>query len=324
MFKKLAKTIASILSVTILLTWAFSTPTKAFQPFMTTSNAPYHWNPALLPNSAIQWHVESGVPDIAGDSLAAGLQAWSNATGGAFKFAQGPGGISVDWDTDGSKIPDPMYLAYTTFNADSTGKIIDARIIVNAHNYTWHRGGFGGVGPTVNGVRDSNLDSVLLHELGHALGLDHSDKNPSAIVGSVLPGDPPTMNSVIYPGAGTLHDDDRAGIRSLYTNGTITPPSQITVNASVLQGKAPLNVNFTQIGGDLSTTWDFGDGSNSSGSAAQHVFVANGAFTVTVDCLGTKTTLTILVGNKAIHAAATAKKKAEQAHKKQAKKQTLS
>jgi hypothetical protein len=295
--------------LTVAITWALSSPSGAYLPFKTMRNTAYQWNIAALQNKTIQWHLNANVPAIAGDSMQAGLQAWSDATGGAFSFAQGSGGISVDWDTDGSMVPDPLFLAYTTFNADNTGFISSARIIVNAHNYTWHRGGYGGVEAVFNGVRDSNLDSVILHELGHALGLDHSDKYPALIVGTLIPGDPPTMNSVIYAGAGTLHDDDKAGIRSIYATA-MTPPSAINVSASVQSGKAPMKVVFTQIGGDDSTNWDFGDGSNTTGMSANHVFTANGTFTVKVNCMGTTSSTIILVGTKAIRADVAAKAKA--------------
>lgn len=309
MVRSILKPLIAVLLMSAALTCALSRPAKAFTPFKTSSNTPYSWNLATLQNTTILWQADANVPAMASESMNAMLQSWADATGGAFKAAQGPGGIVVEWDTDGSKIPDPLYLAFTTFNSDNAGHILGARIIVNALNYTWHRGGYGGVAPAVNGVRDANIDSVLLHELGHALGLDHSDKNPAAIVGVQLAGDPPTMNSVIYPNAGTLHDDDRAGIHSLYA-AAATAPSAITLSPSVLSGKAPLTVDFTQFGGDASTTWNFGDGSTGSGMTANHVFTANGAYTVKVDCLGTVSTTTILVGTKAIHAAAAAKAKA--------------
>jgi hypothetical protein len=318
MLRSILKPAVAIMLMSAVLTWVTSSPVRAYQPFKTASNTPYSWNLSALQNKTILWQLNPNVPAIASDAMQACLQAWSDATGGAFNFTQSAGGIIVDWDTDGSKIPDPLFLAYTTFNADSAGHIINARIVVNAYNYTWHRGGFGGVGPALNGVRDANLDSVILHELGHALGLDHSDKIPSAIVGIQIPGDPPTMNSVIYPGAGKLHDDDRAGIRSLYA-GAAVPPSAITITASAASGKAPLTVDFTQMGGDASTTWDFGDGSTGSGLAANHIFTANGAFTVNVNCMGTVSSTTILVGTKAIRADAAAKAKAARAAKQKSK-----
>ena len=293
----------------------------AFQPFMTPVSTPYHWNTTA--NPTINWQVGAGAPAIVHDAMGSVFQAWSDATGGAFKFAEGPGGVLVDWDATGAQIPDPLYLAYTTFGSNNTGIIQNAHIIVNAANYTWHRGGFGGVGMAgADGKRDSNLDSVLLHELGHALGLDHSDKNASAIVGTVVPGDPPTMNSVIYPNAGTLHTDDIAGIRSLYqaNAATQTAPSSITLTASVSSGKAPLQTEFSQIGGDASTTWNFGDGSTANGVGAKHTFSANGAYTVTVECQGVQTTATILVGTKAINAAKAALKASQKAAQKSAAK----
>ena len=288
--------------------WLFSAPSSAFQPFMSNANLPYHWT------TAITWQVDSGAPSIAHDAMAAAFQAWSNATGGAFQFAEGPGGITLHWDAAGTKIPDPLYLAYTTFNSNSAGEINGGDIIVNALNYTWHNGGYGGVGAVAaDGTRDANLDACILHEVGHALGLNHCDLNPAAIVGVIVPGDPPTMNSVLDAGAGTLHDDDIAGIRSLYPAAP-PPPSSITVTATPPGGtRKPLQVGFAQVGGDAATAWDFGDGSTGAGVSAQHTFTANGTYTVTVNCRGTTTTATILVGSHAIRAAKAAAAKAAKA-----------
>jgi PKD repeat protein len=228
-------------------------------------------------------------------------QAWADATGGVLKFEEGPGGILADWDASGSMIVDPIYLAYTTFNADATNHIASARLVVNANNYDWQRGGFGGVGAAgTDGKRLANLDSVVLHELGHALGLDHSDKNPAAIVGNETAGDPPTMNSVIYPNAGTLHTDDIAGIRALYDGAAPAPAPQspMTLSASPASGKAPLKVTLKQSGGDVSTTWDFGDGTGTSGAATKHRFTVPGTYTVTATCGQCKGTITIEVTRK--------------------------
>ncbi len=49
-----------------------------------------------------------------------------------------------------------------------------------------------------------NFSSVAIHELGHALGLDHEDNELA------------TMNSIYHANARRIHGDDQEGIRNLY------------------------------------------------------------------------------------------------------------
>ena len=295
--------VAAVAAFTAAMTWYSSGTLRAFQPFVSsTAGCACNWDVAHLPNQTISWQLTPATPAMVGQSMNAAFKTWSDATGGAFKFEQNsassPAAITVDWDTDGSKISDPTFLAYTSFNTDSTGHIVNAYMTVNAHNFTWHQGGFGGVGPLgANGLHDANLDSVILHELGHALGLDHSDRNPATIVGPVLPGDPPTMNSVIFPNSGMLHNDDIAGIRALYHADETTSASPLVVTADPMMGRPPLKVRFTQSGGDAATAWDFGDGVTAAGVGVQHRFTTKGTYMVRVGANGHDTTVTIQVGN---------------------------
>jgi PKD repeat protein len=286
-------TALTIMVAGIALVASFDRPASAFQPFLTSAKTYYTWPVA---KGAIKWNVAPDAPAIVRESMQAVAQAWSEATAGEVKFEEGIGGIQVEWDADGSKIVDTLYLAYTTFNADVDNHIISSKVIINALSYTWHRGGNTGVGPVVNGKRDSNLDSVLMHEIGHALGLDHSDRNAASIVGTWSASDLPTMNSVIYPGADSLHSDDDAGITTLYPSGAASAPS-LGVSASPLTGRGPLTVSFNTLDGSLAL-WDFGNGTQGSGAETTHKFTTPGVYTVTCTANGTSTTVQIEVTKK--------------------------
>jgi hypothetical protein len=257
--------------------------------FTTPQGKPYAWSQST---TVIRWSVEPAAPAIVRESVLFAIETWSSATSSVLKFEEGPGGIAVVWDSSGDKIIDSIFLAYTTFTADGNSNINGGRITVNAYNYTWRRGGYGGVGPIANGKREANLDSVMLHELGHALGLDHSDKNPSALVGTVSPGDYPTMNSIIYDGAQTLHIDDETGVRSLYNAGS-PPAAVLPITATPLSGPRNMVVSFSNAEGAEDTDWDFGDGGIASGASVQHKFTALGTYTVTAKSNGLTAQVTI-------------------------------
>lgn len=275
----------------VLLCFALQDYDSAFVVFTAPQGKPYAWSSAT---PVIRWSVDPSAPPILRESMLYSLKIWSDATSNALKFEEGPGGIFVAWDSTGDKIIDSIFLAYTTFTADSNFNINSGRITVNAYNYTWQRGGYGGVGPISSGKRDANLDSVLLHELGHALGLDHSDKNSSALVGTASAGDYPTMNSIIYDGAQTLHIDDETGIRSIYNTGS-PPAAVLPVTATPTSGPRNVVISFSNADGAEDTEWDFGDGGSASGASVQHKFTALGTYTVTAKSNGMTAQLTVEV-----------------------------
>jgi len=96
--------------------------------------------------------------------------------------------------------------AVTTVVYDSaTGEILDADIDVNVQDYRWTLG---------DDKIELDLQSVLTHEIGHLLGLAHSD-NPAA---------------TMYPQvkAGQIHKrvlaaDDLLGLCAVYPFGAVTP-----------------------------------------------------------------------------------------------------
>lgn len=105
-------------------------------------------------------------------------------------------------------------LAVTTYFSQN-GKIVEADVDFNKNqSFDSYRGNlhFGSDGLAIVDIR-----RVLLHELGHALGLDHPDQNGQHVAA--------IMNSVVSD-TYLLTADDIAGVQSLY--GVPPPPPSPT------------------------------------------------------------------------------------------------
>lgn len=224
---------------------------QAYSVFQLPNGHVNSWNTRLAQTGFIAWKIRDGAPPMVRESVLYCLQEWSDASYGHLKFQEGDGGIEILWDTSGASDLSP-YLGFATFRADSDANLVTALIRINASGWAWSRDD-----PT-GGM---NLDSVMMHELGHALGLGHPI--PDEIVGDYGPGNYPTMWPFVFIGARTLHEDDVAGIRALY-------PSDIVPKdpAPVITVQAPRRANFLKVRMSLkfsvdipyATTWDFGDG----------------------------------------------------------------
>ena len=114
---------------------------------------------------------------------------------------------------------------------DTNGSITDLLLGVGAKNSVL---GFAGsayfLAPTcqyaegravINGfisVSDTTMSVVLAHEIGHLIGLDHTQLDS---VQGLFPSNYPLMYPIAYRATASLHDDDIAAVSALYPDATL-------------------------------------------------------------------------------------------------------
>ena len=144
--------------------------------------------------------------------VAAATRKWSTPLNGNLVFNQnGHTNIKQPGHNDSVNViyfddawsQDPSLLALTYVWSNPQGEIIGFDLAVNATDHTW----------ATDGRADANdLMNTLSHEIGHALGIDHS---PDVVLATMYPSSP----------AGEiqkrdLHEDDVAAATYLYNNST--------------------------------------------------------------------------------------------------------
>jgi hypothetical protein len=111
--------------------------------------------------------------------------------------------------TDGSvtsEMPAVTTIIYSTEN----GIIVDADIDFNNHDFYW---------TTTNDTTkvETDIENILTHEIGHLLGLDHSQDKEATMYDSTHKGELSKRS---------LHADDVLGLCVIYPYAKTTPPGQ--------------------------------------------------------------------------------------------------
>ena len=175
-----------------------------------------------------------------------GLQQWKRATQGMFDFdywqgtnaetytpkQQKDGINSIFFASQSDQKTDPNIIGYTQvwFNSDS-GDIIEADIILNDRDYVLTDSPTDTSSHTSNGGKKVYLNNVITHEIGHALGLSHSNSINSS------------MLYVEFSEQFKLGCDDWSAVKDLYPTfnngmgsltGTIISPSGEVVAGAVV------------------------------------------------------------------------------------------
>jgi hypothetical protein len=131
---------------------------------------------------------------------------------GAYHFPIGDFAGGAGWGPPGNDLLFPDALAGDLALNDRNG-------------FTIASGPEGSPLPTDGGSYLNDVEGLLLHEIGHALGLGHSDVIVGVMCGYVYPGDVFDGSACDYTHVNhVLHPDDLAGIRAIYGRGASAVP----------------------------------------------------------------------------------------------------
>ncbi|HZW90059.1 MAG TPA: matrixin family metalloprotease, partial [Myxococcaceae bacterium] len=257
--------------------------------------------------------------EVKGDFSALGLPDITGANANLIIGAWNGGGDHVIFDADGSVMTDffgvgPNVLGISTpeFGDGETGTILESWTVLN------------GQGISADDANAAHFQGVTTHELGHAIGLAHTQTNGASFVYKPFTGEPlgpqscatlpyrtdlsPRDVETMYPftdpspfsdvglGMGHVHTaDDRAILSDLYP-GRGWPWAHGTISGKVLDvdGKTPLtgvnvvarNIDDPFVDASSSITGEWTQGQfGPDGSFVLHGLKPGGRYVVYVDAL---------------------------------------
>jgi len=178
--------------IRILLALIFVPPHAFAFEFLTSNSNPVSWN-----STPIEYSFAPKTPREMKLAAIGVLSEYEQASHGKLKFKL----VKYEWNT--YQIAFVYSRLFQDFPSPAVtrpiygDRFISAMIIVNGQSYKWHRGAPAADRPNF----DCSYDAILLHEVGHALGLGHSE-NPDAAMYARL--------------HSFLNSDDIAGLLAMY------------------------------------------------------------------------------------------------------------
>lgn len=147
------------------------------------------------------------------------------------------------------------------------------------------------IGGKITILKGSDYKSVMLHEVGHILGMLHAINN---IQGYYILADKPVMCPEVSSVTGlTLHVDDILGIRELY--GLDNNNLNISLGAikEKHKGKTVL-VNLEN--SSIKPLWNFGETPDDWSNINKYKYLNKGGYTITAESRGFSSTINIQIG----------------------------
>ena len=193
--------------------------------------------------------------DAALQAIEDGVEAWSSSSSDdsylhVVEFSSAPSGSPVDvaigMDENSSQCTGRLAYAALPDN----GLVVPVfRLCRTEFERTLRNRNF-------RGATDA-LYTIVAHETGHLLGLNHSEQNALGPLGNAVPHTPEfTTNSIMVSGAGVgtatdLTTTDRAGLTSMYPTLANTPPTpSAEARGSIRKGKQRYRLRLAAVGTD--------------------------------------------------------------------------
>jgi hypothetical protein len=151
----------------------------------------------------VTWAVDSTIPTGFVSLIQAAFATWAAAANIAFQQVAATASAQIDFTLGGI---DGLGNTLGYANYSYSGQRMQSVAVTFDSGEGWHAVSGGRVVSTQN----VDLSLVALHEIGHALGLDHYNTKPEV------------MNAILNTGIKTLAAGDIAGIQALYG----APPAQ--------------------------------------------------------------------------------------------------
>jgi hypothetical protein len=179
-------------------------------------------NPVVFYVNPANADVSSAAAEAA---LNAGMEIWNTQGGSPFRYSYGGrvNDTSVGYDNRNvilfrdTQNPNNSSAIASTYCWASGGSLVDCDIIFwDGHKLTFFTGSDGCSG-------GAYIEDIAAHELGHALGLSHSDVRAATMYPSY---------STCSQELRTLEDDDIAGVQSLYGSSGAAKNTAPTVSIS--------------------------------------------------------------------------------------------